>query len=236
MEGLVLPVLVFLALCAALAVWLGAVPALVRSWSALRVQKLLALELPRSHYTILQNVRLQGEKGPLSIDHLVVSAYGIFVIRQIDGSGAISGKPADSRWFRKGRRGERAFDNPLFECLAQVNALRELLGLDPALLNFVLVFTGNVKFSSPMPVNVTRLDGLPLFIEGKDQLLIDFDELPVLTGRIRAAGPAYGQPTPYRAALTTAPGPTSKAASKRDPTLAAIAQLESNRFPGRMPR
>jgi hypothetical protein len=192
MEGLVLPVLVFLAVCLALAIWLGSIPAGQRAWAAMRVRKLLQLELPRSHYTILHDVRLAGDKEPLFIDHLVVSAYGIFVIKQVGGNGTIIGKPADARWFRKGRRNQRAFANPLFECVTAVNALRVLLGLDARLLNFVLVFTGNVKFSSPMPVNVTRLDGLPLFIEGRDKLLIDFDELPALVGRIRAARPRLG--------------------------------------------
>jgi hypothetical protein len=190
MEGLFLPVLVVVAVCLALllAQRLGAILALQRGWASLRVQKLLQLELPRSHYTLLRNVRIAAGKEALRIDHLVVSAYGIFVIKQVDGNGTISGKPADARWLRKGRRRQKLFDNPLFECVSQVNALRNLLGLDPGLLNFVLVFTGEVKFSSPMPVNVTRLDGLPLFIEGKDKLLIDFDELPLLVGRIRAAG------------------------------------------------
>lgn len=187
MEGLVLPVLVFVAICLALAFWSGAIPAAQRAWDSMRVRKLLQLELPGSHYTLLQDVRLPGANLSLRIDHLVISAYGVFVIKQVSGNGTITGKPADARWFRKGRRSQRAFANPLFECVAGVNALRDLLGLDANLLNFVLVFTGNVKFSSPMPVNVTRLDGLPLFIEGKDKLLIDFDELPVLVGRIRTA-------------------------------------------------
>lgn len=192
MEGLVLPVVVFLAVCLALGIWLGGIPAGQRAWAAMRVRKLLQMELPRSHYTILQDVRLAGDKEPLCIDYLVVSAYGIFVIKQVGGSGTIVGKPADARWFRKGRNKQRAFANPLFECVTEVNALRSLLGVDARLLNFVLVFTGNVKFSSPMPVNVTRLDGLPLFIEGRDKLLIDFDELPALVGRIRAARPRPG--------------------------------------------
>ncbi|HET6565318.1 MAG TPA: nuclease-related domain-containing protein [Xanthomonadales bacterium] len=190
MEGLVLPVLVFLAACLALAAWLGALPAWQRGWARLRLRKLLQVELPGSHYIILQDVELPGDKATLAIDLVVVSAYGIFVIKQIDGNGSISGKPADARWYRKTRRGQVSFANPLFECLAQVTAVRELLGLDPSLLNFVLVFTGEVKFTSPMPVNVTRLDGLPLFIEGRDRLVIDFDVLPVLADCIRAAKPS----------------------------------------------
>ena len=194
MDGLVLPVVVFLAICLALALihtrGRGAVPVVLRAWDALRVRKLLQLELPRSHYTILQDVQIPGDRESIHIDHLVISAYGIFAIKQVGGSGTIVGKPSDARWFRIGRRNARSFPNPLFECVAAVNALRSLLDLDARLLNFVLVFTGDVKFSSPMPVNVTRLDGLPLFIEGRDKLLIDFDELPKLVDRIHAARPA----------------------------------------------
>jgi hypothetical protein len=172
-----------------LGIKLGAVGALRHHWDALRIRRLLQLELPRPHYTILQNVFLAGQKEPVCIDHLVVSAYGIFAIKQISGGGRISGKPGDARWIRSTRRNQQTFANPLFECLNEVNALRDLLELDASLLNFVLVFTGNVKFSTRMPVNVTRLDGLPLFIEGRDKLQIDFDDLPILVGRIKAARP-----------------------------------------------
>ncbi len=189
MEGLVLPVLIFTVVCAVLGIKLGAIGALRQRWDALRIRRLLQLELPRSHYTILQNVSLAGQKEPVCIDHLVVSAYGIFAIKQVPGGGCISGKPGDARWLRSTRRNQQVFANPLFECLNQVNALRDLLELDASLLNFVLVFTGNVKFSTPMPINVTRLDGLPLFIEGRDKLRIDFDDLPILVGRIKAARP-----------------------------------------------
>jgi hypothetical protein len=189
MEGLVLPISIFALACLAFAVKLGGIAAWQRWWAALRIRKLLQLELPRSHYTVLHNVLLPGLKEPLRIDYLVVSAYGLFVIKQVNGSGLIAGKPGDARWSRSSRRKEHLFSNPLFECLNEVKAVRTLLGLDASLLNFVLVFTGNVKFGNPMPVNVTRLDGLPLFIEGRDKLLIDFDDLPLLVGRIGAARP-----------------------------------------------
>ncbi len=192
MEGLVLPVLLFALACLMLAVALGAVSACQHAWGAWRIRKLLQLELPRSHYAILHHVSLAGHKERLSIDHLVISVYGVFAIKQISRGGRISGKPGDARWYRSTARGERTFANPLFECVNQVKALRAVLGLDAGLLNFVLVFTGNVKFSNPMPVNITRLDGLPLYIEGRDKLLIDFDELPLLVGRIRAARPRAG--------------------------------------------
>jgi hypothetical protein len=189
MEGLVLPVLIVTVVCIVLGIKLGAIGALRHRWDTLRIHRLLQLELPRSHYRILKNVVLAGQKEPLCIDHLVVSAYGIFTIKQVSGGGRISGKPGDARWLRSSRRNQQTFANPLFGCLNEVNALRDLLELDASLLNFVLVFAGNVKFSTPMPVNVTRLDGLPLFIEGRDKLRIDFDDLPVLVGRIKAARP-----------------------------------------------
>lgn len=192
MEGLVWPVLLFALACLLLAVALGAVPAFQRAFGAWRIRKLLQLELPRSHYTILHQVNLAGHKERMSIDHLVISVYGVFAIKQISRGGRISGKPGDARWYRSTARGEQAFANPLFDCVNQVKALRAVLGLDASLLNFVLVFTGNVKFSHPMPVNVTRLDGLPLFIEGRDKLLIGFDELPKLVERIHAARPRAG--------------------------------------------
>lgn len=192
MEGLVLPILIFALVCLALAIKLGGIAACQQWWATLRIRRLLQLELPRSHYTIMQNVWLTGHKELLNIDYLVVSVYGIFVIKQVSGSGLISGKPGDARWLRSTGRKQHYFPNPLFECLGEVKALRSLLGVDASLLNFMLVFAGNVKFNTPMPVNVTRLDGLPLFIEGRDKLLIDFDELPALVGRIRAARPLTG--------------------------------------------
>ena len=77
MEGLILPLLVFSGVCLALAVKFGALQSSQRWWGAVRIQKLLQLELPGSHYTILKNVRIASAKEALTIDHLVVSAYGI---------------------------------------------------------------------------------------------------------------------------------------------------------------
>jgi len=203
MEGLFLPILILTLACVALAIRLGAVAVWQRWWASRRIRKLLQLELPRSHYIILQNVWLAGQKQPLRIDHLVISVYGLFVIKQITAGGLISGKPGDARWMRSSRRKEQAFPNPLFECLNQVSVVCTVLGLDASLLNFALVFTGKVKFSVPMPVNVTRLDGLPLFIEGRDKLVIDFDDLPVLQGRIKAARPRMGvRRNRFRPAIT----------------------------------
>ena len=192
MEGLVLPVLLFVLACLVLCIKLGALAAWQQAWDDRRIRKLLQLDLPPSHYSVLHHVELPGDKEPLQIDHLVISVYGIFVIKKDSRSGRISGKPGDARWQQSGLFGTQQFANPLFECVSQVKALRLLLGLDASLLNFVLVFTGNVTLGNPMPVNVTRLDGLSLFIEGKDKLLIDFDVLPILVGRIRAAQPLAG--------------------------------------------
>lgn len=194
MEGLVLLILMITLACfTALAIRLEVVAALQQWWGAVRIRKLLQLELPRSHYTILQNVWLADHQQPVHIDHLVISVYGLFAIKQVATGGLISGKPGDARWLRSGLRKEQVFPNPLFECLNEVKALRTLLGIDASLLNFALVFTGRVRFSTPMPINVTRLDGLPLFIEGRDKLLIDFDDLPVLLGRIQAAQPELSE-------------------------------------------
>jgi len=189
MEGLVLLISMVTLACLALTLRLGGFAAWQRWWAGVRICKLLQMELPRSHYIILQNVWLADQKEPLHIDHLVISVHGLFVIKQITTDGVISGKPGDARWVRSTRRKEQAFPNPLFECLNEVKVLRTVLGLDASLLNFALVFTGKVKFGAPMPVNVTRLDGLPLFIKGRDKLLIGFDDLPILLARIRAAQP-----------------------------------------------
>ena len=189
MEGLILPLGIFAVVCLLAAIKLGAISAM-QSWRICRrIRKLLQLELPPSHYTLLQDVKLASHKEPVLIDHVLVSAYGIFVIKHVLGGGQITGKPGDARWSRSSRRGSRQFDNPLFSCVAGVNALRKLLDLDPSRFHFVLVFSGNVKFINPMPVNVTQLDGLPLFIQGKDKLLIDFDAMPGLVERIQAARP-----------------------------------------------
>lgn len=185
MEGLVFSVLIFTGICVAIAIKLGAYPAIRRWWGALRIHKLLELELPGSHYAILQDITLASHKDSVQIDHLVISAYGIFVIKHIDFGGQVSGKPGDAYWTRTTRRREQRFRNPLFACVEEVNALKSLLGLDASMFQFVLVFSSNVTFNNPMPTNVTKLDGLPLFIEGRDRLVLDFDEIPRLAGQVR---------------------------------------------------
>ena len=151
-------------------------PSFKRVVGELMVRHTLQRALPASHYTILHDVTLETDQGATRIDHVVVSPYGIFVIETRHMPGWITGAERDAQWTRTFFRSKSRFQNPLRQNSDHIKVLAHLLGLDASKFHSLVIFTGNARFKTPMPINVTRLGGLCPFIQIRTKLLIDYDE------------------------------------------------------------
>jgi restriction system protein len=140
------------------------------------VRHRLQRALPASHYTILHDVTLETDRGATQIDHVVVSPYGIFVIETRHMPGWISGSERDAQWTQTFFRSKTRIQNPLQQNSSHIKVLQQLLGLDTSKFHSLVVFTGNARFKTQMPINVTRLGGLLPFMQIRTKLLIDYDE------------------------------------------------------------
>ena len=77
------------------------------------------------------------------------------------------------------------FRTPYAKNSGHIKALQQLLGFDASKFHSLVIFTGNARFKSPMPINVTRLGGLCPFMQIRTKLLIDYDEASRIAELIR---------------------------------------------------
>lgn len=112
---------------------------------------------------ILHDIILPGAYGGLArIDHVIMTAGGLLCIRTIQCHGTVFGGEDEPQWSNIDGPRRRRFLNPLIQNEGRVRALRNVVPEVPVA-NLV-IFTGNVEFSSPPPKNVIRMAELESFI------------------------------------------------------------------------
>lgn len=123
------------------------------------VQVGAALTLPSSIYRQYHNVTLPIAGRTTQIDHVFVSAFGVFVVETKNMAGWIFGSERDREWtqvFPSGRKFK--FQNPLRQNYGHIRALEEALvsmKLPKGVIRSVIVFVGNAELKREMPENVT---------------------------------------------------------------------------------
>ncbi len=86
------------------------------------------LERLGADYTVLSNVVVSAERGMNDVSHVVVSAYGVFVLTVKTEAGKVFGREGDREWKIKSGRQRDILVNPLWENRKHVNALEKLTG------------------------------------------------------------------------------------------------------------
>jgi hypothetical protein len=204
MDGLfrfVLLLAVLSALAFILKVFLPSIMELAGHWM---LRLTLRSRLSAPYYTVLNNVPVPGHRGSGRIDHLVVSVYGIFVIAARHDHGSIDGLATDRQWSRTLFLSRRRFCNPLLRAEVQAGALQGFLGVGSDCFHPMVVFTGNTKLKTKMPVNVTQLGGMLPFIQVRSKKRLEYEQAAALSARLEAA---CRRPAGYR------PGPVASRAA-----------------------
>jgi len=163
-----------------------ALPTFMARMGVWRVHHALRRSLPASHYRLFHDIALRpdspSDSVTPSIDVIVVSPYGVFVIATEHRSGCISGTPGDTDWTCSGLRVQRTFRNPLLRNQVRIRALRKRLGLDAACVHSLVVFTGRATLAEVLPANVTPLGGLLPFVQVRTRELLGFEEAERVAG------------------------------------------------------
>jgi len=216
MEGLS-TVLLLLALAAGLsALLLPALPQIKGRIGEWLVHFRLSRSLPASHYTIIRDIKLRrsGASNVVRVGHVVVSAYGLFVIETCHWSGWLFGAERDAEWTRMHFRARRREPNPLRQLQTRVAALQEALGLDAALFHPLVVLTGGAQFRTALPPNITPLGGMIPFIQVRSRETLGYEAVPQVAQRLEA--------------LRVTPGPQTRAAQ-----IAELRRSQRTRFGAR---
>jgi predicted RNA-binding Zn-ribbon protein involved in translation (DUF1610 family) len=151
-----------------------------------RVRSVLeALESDPAHPKSLHDVVLQTPDGTTQIDHVLVSAHGVFAIETKNLKGWIFGHARSKNWMQSLYRTKFKFQNPLRQNYKHVKALQAFLGLNQKQVHSVVVFVGESEFKTVMPENVVDLDGLLPFIRSHSARVLGDDDVYDLIERLR---------------------------------------------------
>ncbi len=126
---------------------------LVTSWiGTLRIRRALHRRSP----DVLHDFILPGAYGGLTkIDHAILTAGGILCIQTKHYNGIVFGGEEEAQWTNVDGTIRRRFLNPLIQNEGRTRALQKVVPNVPVA--NLIVFTGNVEFSTPPPKNVIRV-------------------------------------------------------------------------------
>ena len=181
MDGLFKWVILLAAVPAALLLLKIFLPPLLHRVGSWRVRLALRSALPAPYYRQFNNISLDTGRGRVSLDHLVVSSYGLFMIEGCHLWGRINGSVDEPWWSRRFLWSDLTFRNPLHQARADVELLQDLLGLQSHQFHPLAVFTACSRFSPDSPVNVTRLGGMLPFIQVRTEQLLEFEDAERIT-------------------------------------------------------
>lgn len=112
---------------------------------------------------VLHDFILPGAYGGLAqLDHAILTAGGILCIQTKHMSGVVFGGEDEPQWTHVDGVSRRRFLNPLIQNEGRARALRQVLP-DVPVANLV-IFSGNVDFTTPPPKNVIRVDELESYV------------------------------------------------------------------------
>lgn len=131
----------------------------------------LWLGLDDNIYRRIHDIILPSKNGTTQVDHVLISAFGIFVIETKNMKGWIFGGQNDSTWCQSIYGHKNRFQNPLRQNHRHIECLAEFLKLERRFFHSVVFFIGECEFKTPMPPNVLDT-GLSSYIRSFDTALL----------------------------------------------------------------
>lgn len=143
------------------------------------IRKKFALYLYKKHYQIVEDIDIICSNGErLYIKQLLVSRYGIYIIKTCHYRGIIYASHHQVKWMSKSFTGSKVFYNPHMEEESVIQRLSEYLHLSPSCFSVLTVFTGNSHFPPPAPTNTCKVDNIIRAIMQHRNILINPRLLP----------------------------------------------------------
>lgn len=82
-------------------------------------------------YTVLTGSIVQGKQGMIRLDYAVVSAYGVFIIKECRDAGRVEVRLNQEEWPVSGLGGRKKLYNPVWEVRKVIQKLERLAGEYP---------------------------------------------------------------------------------------------------------
>lgn len=150
-----------------------------------RVSRLLRRRLDRGSYQVIDNLLLTANNDTTQIDHVVVSAHGIFVLETKNFRGWIFGSERDRTWTQQIFAFRTRFQNPLRQNWKHLKFLETVTGVGPDKIYPVVVFAGTAELKTGLPGNVLYLRQLADYIRHRDEVRLAPEEVTRITTQLR---------------------------------------------------
>ncbi len=129
--------------------WLLRQPAVKGMFGEFLVKFCLKRNLNLQTYRLLNNVMIHdNDGGTTQIDHLVLSAFGIFVVETKNMKGWIFGDKNSDQWTQQIFKSKHKFQNPFRQNYKHIMCLGELTGLPKEAFIHTIVFTGDCEIKT----------------------------------------------------------------------------------------
>ncbi|TMO69618.1 NERD domain-containing protein [Pseudoalteromonas aurantia] len=150
-----------------------------RQFSSYYMNMVLKRNLDKARYTQYRNLVFSSPQGHVSIEQVVTSRYGVFVIMSQPQLDAIYADRQSETWIEKNKKKEADFVNPLFEITHQKTRLQDVLGLEGNVVGLV-VFNQDVQFKTPVPAEVCLIGQLVSRIDCYQSTVFDEKKLDAI--------------------------------------------------------
>ena len=139
-------------------------------------------------YHLLNHITLKLKNGTTQIDHILVSRFGVFVIETKDYNGWIFADAKQATWTQVLYRQKFKFQNPIFQNMRHVEAVKDTLDFLPSsCIQPLVVFIGSAKFKTVMPPGVFTPSELVKYLRNHTDEAISLNRLQFCVGRIETA-------------------------------------------------
>lgn len=147
--------------------------------------KAILNDLCRDQYYVFDDVKLNLKDKKIIIDHIVISQFGIFVIKTKKIKGKVYASSVRPTWTQANSKITNKFKNPIIENNEKILALKSILCfLSKDSINNMIVFIGNCKFETKRPCYVFFTNELLKEIIKKKVKVISQDDVLKTIGAI----------------------------------------------------
>ena len=139
-------------------------------------------------YHLLNHITLTLEDGTTQIDHILVSRFGVFVIETKNYSGWIFANAKQATWTQVLFHKKFKFQNPIFQNMRHVNAVKNTLDfLQPSHIKSLVVFAGDAKFKTDVSTEVFTVSKLVKYLSSQNDEVMSLNRMQFCVGRLETA-------------------------------------------------
>ncbi len=152
------------------------------------VSRQLQANFAAPDFHLLNHITLPLADGTTQIDHILVSRFGVFVIETKSFKGWIFANEGHATWTQVIFGAKFRFQNPLFQNIRHVRAVRGLLDFLPeGAIQSSVVFAGSSVFKTGVPAGVFSVEELVSHLRGLNHEVMSINRVQFCVGRLETA-------------------------------------------------